>query len=96
MRILEEYYVQFIDDYITKQYLLAIVEEAGTFGVVAFYGRIGTPTLQVNWKARGVSEAAAHAAFARSRNEKVRHGYKPAARPLLLDPVALIASHGRV
>lgn len=98
MRVIEEYYCQFIDDYHAKQYLLALIEEdAGTFGVVGLFGRLGTPTLQITWKARGqASQASADVTYSKARVERVTKGYEATPKPSTLDVVRLLANDGRI
>lgn len=96
MKVIEEFYGQVVEGTSAKQYLLGLVEEdEGTFGVVALYGRIGAPTLQMNWKATGLADQAAAAdAFAKARKEKSKYSVTP--KPSGLDVATLVASHGRV
>lgn len=98
MRVIEEYYCQFIDDYSAKQYLLALVEDdAGTFGVVGLFGRLGTPTLQITWKARAhASQGSADVVYSKARAERVTKSYEVAPKPTALDVVRLLANDGRI
>jgi hypothetical protein len=97
MKVIEEAYGQVIDGTSAKQYLLGRVQEDdGTFGVVSIYGKIGAPTLQLNWAGAALSEEAATALYGKTKKAKAKYDFGTASKPAGLDVAALIASHGRV
>ena len=97
MKVIEEAYGQVIEGTSAKQYLLGLVQEDdGTYGVVSIYGKIGAPTLQLNWAGAALDEAAAGAVYAKTKKAKAKYNFGTVAKPTGLDIAALVASHGRV
>jgi hypothetical protein len=76
MMVIEQIYLECINDYSAKFFSIALLEEGGLWSCMRTHGPLGGPMDRWSPKAAGTTEAKARAAFASLMREKARHGYE--------------------